>query len=221
MTNIPSTVYVCRQTLPVLLQSIDTYFVSCPRVGYFNLPMICLNPNSSFPIYFQVKQHLYTSPMFTVCCGWWWWWWWLCILEFWFLILIEDWWNCPSEVPCTELHVQQRAFKMGIQRKIAPKKTVGNSAEHKQSQPLPCNKCLKTFQSASELAIHKALHSEPSRVSCETCQKTFTSQKGLNRHVKLHSEETAGRLACEKCGKLVPDQSHLKRHQRQVWAVSF
>ena len=29
----------------IYLKSIDTYLVWCPRVGYFNSPMICLNTN--------------------------------------------------------------------------------------------------------------------------------------------------------------------------------
>lgn len=73
-----------------------------------------------------------------------------------------------------------------------------------------CDKCEKSFKTASSLNEHDAyVHSARKTFKCPQCEKFFAKQKDVNRHIKSHNEERS--FVCH-CGKSYKSKFHLNRH---------
>ena len=87
--------------------------------------------------------------------------------------------------------------------------------EHLQSHmwtgPNCCDKCPKSFTTASDLKRHTKKHiSKQARHKCKQCKRTFDKEVHLERHVKVH---TFGNLfPCEGCRKIFQKSRYLRNH---------
>ncbi|XP_054276999.1 zinc finger protein 267-like isoform X3 [Macrosteles quadrilineatus] len=73
------------------------------------------------------------------------------------------------------------------------------SKKKRDSAPVICEICGKSYKSARILKEHMLLHSEDKNFVCQICGAAFKLKVALRKHSRVHSDES--KYSCEKCGK--------------------
>ncbi|XP_072395543.1 uncharacterized protein [Diabrotica undecimpunctata] len=79
-------------------------------------------------------------------------------------------------------------------------------------ESLYCNLCHKTFNTASNLAIHMRTHSGERPHTCEICNKSFSQSCNLVNHMRVHTGEKP--FKCPHCDRAFTQSGNLNNHIR-------